>query len=134
MDPSPAQLTPLAAEHGIVLLLQFGSSVTGTVHARSDIDLAVLLTHAPTTLDAHAALLADLQELFPERDVDLALINRADPLFLKKILARCRLLYGSTQTLQRLAIYAFKRYQDHRRYLAMERDYVRRALHDTSSR
>jgi len=134
MDPSPAQLTSLAAAHGIVLLVQFGSSVTGTVHARSDIDLAVLLTHAPTTIDAHAALLADLQALFPERDVDLALINRADPLFLKKILEGCRLLYGSTRTLQRLAIYAFKRYQDHRRYLAMERDYVRRALHDASPR
>jgi hypothetical protein len=30
--------------------------------------------------------------------------------------------------LQELKIYAFKRYQDHRRFLAMERDYVARKL------
>lgn len=134
MDPTRAQLAPLAAKHGIVLLLQFGSSVTGKVHARSDVDLAVLLERVPTTLEAHADLIADLQDLFPEREVDVALINRADPLFLKKITEACRLLYGSPQALQRLLIYAFKRYQDHRRYLDMERQYVRRTLQDTASK
>ncbi|MBX3025022.1 hypothetical protein KF840_08945 [bacterium] len=111
-----------------MLLLRFGSSVTGRVHARSDVDLAALVERLPDTLHGHAALLADLQELFPDRDVDLAFINRADPLFLKQITEACHLLYGSPQALQRLRIYAFKRYQDHRRYLAMERRYVERVL------
>jgi len=35
------------------------------------------------------------------------------------------LLYGPTRPLHELKIYAFKRYQDHRRFLAMERAYVR---------
>lgn len=134
MDPSRADIAPLAAKHGIVLLLQFGSSVTGKVHARSDVDLAVLLQRVPATLAGHAELIADLQDLFPEREVDVALVNRADPLFLKKITEACRLLYGPPQALQRLAIYAFKRYQDHRRYLDMEREYVRRTLQETAAR
>ena len=113
----------------VQLLLQFGSSVTGRLHPRSDVDLAVLLAHVPESFDAQADLIGDLQALVPDREVDVAYINRADPLFLKRITDRCHLLYGSPRRLQELKIYAFKRYQDHRKYLAMERDYVARTLH-----
>jgi predicted nucleotidyltransferase len=102
--------------------------VTGTPHERSDVDLAVLLERVPRSLEAHAELLHDLQQFFPQREVDLALLNRADPLFLKKITDACHLVYGSPSALQRLKIYAFKRYQDHRKYLDMERRYVERSL------
>ena len=78
--------------------------------------------------EEHADLAGDLQTLVTGRDVDVALINHADPLFLKQILMRCALLYGSTQRLHELRMYGFKRYQDHRHYLAMERDYVTRKL------
>ena len=128
MDPSSDQIAPIAKKHGIILLLRFGSSVTGMLHERSDVDLAVLLERVPRSLEAHAELLQDLQQLFPEREVDLALLNRADPLFLRKITEACRLLHGSPRELQRLKIYAFKRYQDHRKYLDMERRYVERSL------
>jgi predicted nucleotidyltransferase len=134
MDPASAEIAPIAEKHGIVLLLRFGSSVTGTLHERSDVDLAVLLERVPTSLAAHAELLRDLQQLFPDREVDLALLNRADPLFLRKITEACRLLYGSPGALQRLKIYAFKRYQDHRKYLEMERRYVERSLQGAASK
>ena len=98
--------------------------MSGRTHATSDVDLAVLLERRPASLEAHAELLGDLQALLPGREVDVALINGADPLFLKKITERCRLLYGSPRALHELKIYAFKRYQDHRRFLAMERAYV----------
>lgn len=130
MDPSSEQIAPIAKKHGIILLLRFGSSVTGTLHARSDIDLAVLVEHVPRSLQAYGELLHDLQQLFPDREIDLALLNRADPLFLRKITEACHLLHGSPRALQRLKIYAFKRYQDHRKYLDLERRYVERALTD----
>ena len=122
-------LEPIAHRHGIRLLLRFGSSVTGRMRPQSDMDLAVLLEHVPDSFAAHAELIADLQALVPDREVDVALINRADPLFLKQITERPDLLYGSLRRLQELKIYAFKRYQDHRRYLALEREYVARKLH-----
>ena len=75
-----------------------------------------------------AQLGGDLQSLYPDREVDLALLNRADPLFLRKITERCRLLYGAERALYELKMYAFKRYQDHRRYLALEREWVDKAL------
>ncbi len=119
------RLSAVCRTHGIRLLLQFGSTVSDRVHAASDLDLAVLLERRPESLDAHAELLGDLQALLPGREVDVALINSADPLFLKRITEQCRLLYGSPRALHELKIYAFKRYQDHRQFLAMERAYVR---------
>ena len=132
MMPSCDRFAALAARHGVVLLLQFGSSVSGATHAHSDLDLAVLVKHVPRSLEAHAALVQDLQDLFPDAEVDLAFINRADPLFLKKITESCRLLHGSAQALRQLEIYAFKRYQDHKKYLAMERHFVARSLAESA--
>ncbi len=120
------ELAVVARRHGVRLLLQFGSTVSGRTHAQSDVDLAVLLDRAPATFAVVGEMAADLQPLFPGREVDLAIINTADPLFLKQIVDRCQLLYGTERTLAELKIYAFKRYQDHRRFLAMEREYVRR--------
>jgi predicted nucleotidyltransferase len=118
----------LADRHGIVLLLQFGSTVSGKVHASSDVDVAVLLSAMPASFAAQADLIADLQALFTDREVDVAIVNHADPLFLHRITTNCRVLYGSPKAFARLKLYAFKRYQDHRRFLAMESDYVARRV------
>ena len=127
MEPSlrhSRELEDLAGRYGIRLILQFGSTVTGAVHPQSDVDLAVLVQNGNVSLHKLAEIHHGLQECFREHEVDLAIINRADPLFLKKIMERCDLLYGSTRDLQQLRIYAFKRYQDHRRFLELERRYV----------
>lgn len=118
----------IAGKHGMVLVLLFGSAVSGRTHSRSDVDVAVLLDHPALPFREWADLAADLRALWPGREVDLAFLNRADPLFLRKITDQCRLLYGSPQRLAELKMYAFRRYQDHRRYLALERGYVARTL------
>ena len=117
-------LEEIARRHRIRLIVQFGSSVTGKTHARSDVDLAILLEGPPLPFGEHAELVHELQGLFPSQEVDLGFLNRADPLFLKKVTEACRLLYGHPSELQRLKIYAFKRYQDHRKYLDLERRFV----------
>jgi predicted nucleotidyltransferase len=124
-------LKDIAQKHGIVLALKFGSSVTGQVHPKSDVDLAILLDRSNLTLREHAELLQDLQPLFPDRELDLAIINHADPLFLKKITDSCELLVGPPERLQALKIYAFKRYQDHGRFFEMERRFAERFLATT---
>jgi len=121
-----ARLEEIARRHGVRLLLQFGSTVSGRTHARSDVDLAVLLHRSSVSLREHADLLHDLQSLYPDHEVDLVLINHADPLLLKKIMEAPRLLYGTARQVQELRIYAFKRHQDHRKYFDLEREYVAR--------
>lgn len=116
----------VAARHGIVLLLQFGSTVTGKTHPKSDLDLAVLLGRASVSLKEQLALQAELERLHPGRPLDLVFLDLADPLLLKKVTEACRLLHGSLRKLHELKILAFKRYQDHRRFLDLERAYVQR--------
>ena len=121
-------LEDVARRHGIRLILRFGSTVTGRQHPRSDLDLAVLLEQTPTTFDAHSALLADLQTVYPGQELDVAIVNRADPLLLKQITGHCELVYGALRDVHELKMYAFKRYQDHRPYLEQERTYVKRVI------
>jgi predicted nucleotidyltransferase len=129
--PQPIRMPGLeetARKHGIRLVLEFGSAVSGRQHPRSDLDIAVLLERPTGSPSEILEITADLQVLFPGQEIDLAVINRADPLFLKQIAEGCRLLYGSPGDLAALRMYAFRRYQDHRRYLALERQYVVRML------
>lgn len=121
-------LRELAQRFKVRLILQFGSTVTGTTHDRSDLDLAIQFEtlHASfqTVLDVQEAL----QMRFPGRKVDLAILNGANPLFLKKIVESCRVLFGMPQDLARLRLHAFKAYQDFRPYLELERRHVARRL------
>lgn len=118
----------LARDYGLGLVLLFGSAVSGRTHQGSDIDIAVLFGDLGTARDRVIDLSVDLQEIFSDRETDLALIDGADPLFLKKILENCELLFGELRTLAELRMYAYKRYIDHKRYLKMEGEYVKRLL------
>ena len=120
----------IARRHQLALIVQFGSTVSGTVHGASDVDVAVLFDRRPPSFEEQARIAQDLQALFPGQELDLAVLDRADPLFLKQVFERCRLLAGSPRRFAEMRIYAFKRYQDHRRYLALEREHVRRAVSD----
>lgn len=121
-------LGEIAQRFRIRLILQFGSTVTGPTHDRSDFDLAVKLDSPDVSLQTVLEMQEALQAQFPGREVDLAVLNRADPLFLKKTTESCRILFGTCQDLARLRLYAFKAYQDFRPYLELERQFVVRRL------
>lgn len=126
MDPQ--QLAEIARTHDVELIVQFGSSVRGQMHPGSDVDVAVLYRRVPDSFAGLADLQTELQALVADRHVDLGLLNHADPLFLKQVMDHARLLHGSPRRFQELKLYAFRRYQDHRRFLDMERAYVASAI------
>jgi len=114
-------LEALRLKHRLRIVLAFGSRVKGNVHPASDLDIGILCEVAPESptgllLD----LAADLGAVFPADTVDLALLNRADPLLLGEVSADCQLLAGPPSDLHVFRIYAFKRRQDHRRWLDLE--------------
>lgn len=128
MNPKSETLEQIAERFGVRMMLLFGSAVTGRTHADSDLDIAVELEDTRQSYRARGELACELQQLFPGRKIDLAVLNRADPLFLKKIVESCRMIFGDAARLQAMRIYAFRRYQDHAPYFAMEREYVRRVI------
>lgn len=122
-------LQAIAKSHDVELLLLFGSSVTpAKIHEHSDVDIAVRFRSPLADMRHLLELQADLQDVLPTRTLDLSELRHADPLFLKKICENCQLLAGDPQQLAQLKITAFRRYIDHRRYFAMEREYARRVL------
>ena len=121
-------LRELAQRFGIRVILQFGSTVTGTTHDHSDLDLAVQLESPAASVEAILEIQAALQARFPGREVDVAILNRADPLFRKKIMQACRMLFGTSQEFACLRLYSFKTYQDFQPYLELERQSVVRRL------
>ncbi len=122
-----ADFAAVAGRFGLRLLVQFGSTVSGHQHAESDVDVAALFDQEPTFAQL-GDLLAELSPGFPGRSVDLSVLNHADPLFLKKVMEAPRLLAGTQRELAELRMRAFRQYQDHRRYLALERGHLDRFL------
>lgn len=123
---SALRLEDVARRHGIRLIVRFGSTVTGRTHQASDVDLGVLLERAPETFADAADLETDLQAVFCGQPLDVAVLNHADPLFLKQVADQAELVYGSSRALHAFQLQAFKRYVDYRPYLALEQEYVER--------
>ena len=63
---APVDVSLIAKRHGIRMPLQFGSTVTGPMHERGDVDLGVVLERSSIGLRERAELEHDLQSLFPE--------------------------------------------------------------------
>ncbi len=118
----------IAKKFNLRLILLFGSAVSKKVHSQSDIDIAVLFQKPNLSFKKYSNLHLELQRLFPKVEVDLALLNQADPLFLKKITEKCAILYGKPRDLALLKIYAFKRYVDHQKFFKMEEEFARKFI------
>ena len=122
-----SQLDDLAERIGAKLIIQFGSTVIGNEHRQSDLDVGVLLGRQPTFEDLSTSS-TQLQKQFPGRDVDIAVLDSADPLLAWRVATEGRLLWGSTRAFHEWKMYAYRRYQDHRPYLALEREFVKRRI------
>jgi predicted nucleotidyltransferase len=129
VEMSPAQkekLEVLRKKFGITLIVAFGSRVKGASHARSDMDIGILCARG-----FDPGIVTELSRVFPGEDVDVALLNRADPLFLKEVSENALLLSGEAGTLQEFRMFAFRRYVEYRPYLIMEAEVNARHLAET---
>lgn len=115
-----------AGTHGIALVLLFGSQAAGNAREDSDLDIAVRFRDRKPTLRRLLDVQRELSGVFPGREIDVASLERADPLFMKKIAERFAVLFEDRGEADAFLRLAFKRYQDHARYLAVERDFARR--------
>jgi predicted nucleotidyltransferase len=118
VEVTPAQresLDALRRKFDITLIVAFGSRVKGVPHAQSDLDIGILCAKG-----FDAKILGELRAAFPGEDVDVALLNRADPLLLKGVSDFAVLLSGEERDLQEFRMYAFRRYVEHRPFFALE--------------
>lgn len=122
------KLTKISEKFGLSLVIVFGSYASGKTHQSSDLDIAVKIKDQSQIVKIFLDLNCELQELFPKNKIDLAFINHADPLFLKKISEQCILIFGNETDFNEFKAYAYKRFIDHKKYLEMEKSYVDKVI------
>jgi predicted nucleotidyltransferase len=89
--PTKKQLQPIAQKFGIRFIVLFGSVARGRTHEESDIDVGVYMDK-PIAFNKRLKLWLALSELF-QTEIDLAVLNHAEPVFGFEISRDGQLLY-----------------------------------------
>jgi predicted nucleotidyltransferase len=125
--PTQELLDHIRTKYHLSLILLHGSQVTGLLHAKSDIDIAVL-SRDPNNKIEIGSLISDLTEIFENNHVDLTNLNHADPLLLRTVTNSAKLLSGSASDFNHLQSRVFHTYNDYLPYLRYEANFVRNSL------
>ena len=109
------KLTEIGKKFDLKLILLYGSYAKGTQTELSDLDIAVL-REKPLDFNTHVELYGEFSSIFGdiERDLDVQILDRKDPLFLYQVAKNSQLLYGSTLDYNEFRAYAFRAYHDSR--------------------
>jgi uncharacterized protein len=115
------KLQEIGEKFGLKLILLYGSYAKGTQTKLSDFDIAVLGKES-IDFDTHVELYGEFSSVFGdiERDLDVQLLNRKDPLFLHQVAKNCKLLYGNTVDYNEFRAYAFRAYHDSKDLLRLQ--------------
>lgn len=134
LRPGSPQLRQIAGQHGLRLVVLFGSRARGTAHAKSDYDLAVLSSarvarpSEPLSASEAAALRqlhARLQHLLQTSRVDLVLLDRASALLAHRVARDGIPLYEAEPgEFARFCVRAVQLKEDARPFTEAERRYL----------
>jgi len=128
--PSKAQLESIARRHGLQLIVLFGSQVSGRTHPESDVDVAVWVTHSLTS-EQRDRLWLDLSDAF-QAEIDLAVLNHAEPLLLYQVARKGQPLYENQRwAWEEFRGYAFRYYEDTQKFRDDLARYLKRELQET---
>jgi len=118
-------LGKIAKKYELELIILFGSVAQGRARRDSDADVAVK-SRAKLDFRKQLRLAGDLRDVF-NREVDLSLVEYANPLLLRQICGYGKLIYGSGSKFSNLKLYSFHRYNDYKPYFNMEEQMVKQA-------
>ncbi len=106
----------------------FGSAAQGRATGQSDVDLAFWMQRTPTP-SCELDLINALTPLFHRNDVDVVVLNHANPLLQWQVASTGTLLYERRAGAFRLfQLAAMKRYDDSRRLLALQDRFLDRLV------
>lgn len=129
--PSTEKLSPIAKRFGIRLMVVFGSAARGKTHEESDIDVGVL-TDRPITFAQRLKLWHALSFLF-HTEIDLAMLNHADPVFGFEVARDGRLLFERDKDAwENWRSYKIRQYWDTKKFRDDLRRYISRSAEKMS--
>lgn len=126
MGYDQAKINVLANKHKISLLLLFGSRAKGNYSPESDLDLGVVFDD---DFFDRTKVISDLLMVFQNYDLDLAILNHADPVLRFEIISNYRILYCSDlEVFINFYINTVKQYNDIQKFLKQEDIYLNNYL------
>ncbi|MEK7130059.1 MAG: nucleotidyltransferase domain-containing protein [Patescibacteria group bacterium] len=109
----------LAQKYGLFLVILFGSQATGKIHKKSDVDIAFYSDKKMSLYDI-AKTQIEFEQALKVGKIELVDLRNAPPLLLKEIAKNSALLYErDVFAFSRFKIYAFKRYMESKKLLAL---------------
>ena len=122
-----APLKSIAKRYELRLMILFGSQVSGHVHPESDIDIAVW-SERPLSAAQRTQLWFDLSNRF-QAEIDLTVLNHAEPVLLHRVATTGHLLYEDKRgAWLDFKGYAFRYYQDSKKLRDDLARYLQREL------
>jgi uncharacterized protein len=110
----------------------FGSFASGKNRKDSDLDIAVLgLKDIP--FSDQIRMINELSIIFCG-NIDLSILNRANPLLLFQVSRNSILLYGKKEEFMKFKLYAFNAYNDYAPYFEMEKNLNKKIINSYASR
>ncbi len=114
------KIAKIAKKFQLKLIVVFGSFANGKNRKDSDLDIAVLGSR-DVSFNKQISLINELSMIF-NKNIDLSVLNNANPLLLFQTSKNSVLLYGSRQDFLKFKLYAFKTYNDYAPYFEMEKN------------
>ena len=114
------KIAKLAKKFELKLIIIFGSFANGKNREHSDLDIAVLGLKE-VSFNEQISLVNELSKIL-NKNIDLTVLNKANPLLLFEASKNSILLYGSGKEFLKFKLNAFKAYHDYTPYFAMEKN------------
>ncbi len=123
------RLRNVCKQGNLSLVILFGSHSRGQADKNSDLDLAVLVDKKSINDALEFSLLTTFVDLVRRDNLDLVLLNRADPLLQSQVARYGTLLYEKSPGLfNRFRVQAMKNYDDAQKFIRLEETYVHNFL------
>jgi len=110
----------IAKKFRLKLVVFFGSFASGKNREDSDLDIAVSGL-SEISFSEQIKLVNDFSAVF-NKNIDLSVLNKANPLLLFEASKNSILLYGSSEDFAKFKLYAFNAYNDYASYFEMEKN------------
>jgi len=114
------KIAKIAKKFRLKLIVIFGSFANGKNRDDSDLDIAILGSKE-VSFKEQISLINELSLAF-NKNIDLSVLNKANPLLLFEASKNSILLYGSREEFLKFKLYAFNAYNDYAPYFAMEKN------------
>ena len=125
------KIAKIAQRFQLKLVVIFGSFACGKQREDSDLDIAVLGMREVSFAE-QISLTNELSLIF-NKDIDLSVLNRANPLLAFQVSRDPVLIYGSRAEFLKFRLYAFNAYHDYAPYFAMEKNLNKKIINAYAS-